>query len=118
MTKQEYAKYERDEMLRKEIHKIQTEVYSDIASIKLMTKHGNSVLINTGEDGTFQYAVVDNLEKVPSYYDILNIVLDGEYKIMEFDCAKSYDDKGEEIKGDYITVYRAGHSFIFVCEIL
>lgn len=104
----------RDEFLREQLHKKQISVDSDIASIKLMKEDNSYILLSTGSDGINKYAIVDNQNEIPSYYDLLPIVLSGSYKIMSYDCSKSFDDDGEIIEGKYISVYRKGCSYIFL----
>lgn len=104
----------RDERLSEQLHEIQISVDSDIASIKLMKEDNSSILLKTGSDGVSKYAIVENENDVPSYYELLPIVLSGSYKIMSYDCFKSFDDDGEVIEGKYISIYRKGSSYIFL----
>lgn len=104
----------RNEYLREKLHQKQKHCDSDIAAIKIISKDGNQILLTTGSDGTNTYAILDNCEDIPCYYEGLPIVLHGTYKIMAHDCSKSFEDAGEIISNHYIQIYRAGKSYIFL----
>lgn len=105
----------KDYGLREEIHNLQVITTCDKGGFLLLQKNSsNNILFNLGDDGIAKYCILNDTEKVPSYYSLL-CVLSGSYKIMHSDCAKSYNDNGEEISGDYIKVYKSGRSFIFIC---
>lgn len=101
--------------LREEIHNLQVITTCDKGGLLLLQKNiTNNILFSIGDDGIAKYCILNDTQKVPSYYSLL-CVLNGSYKIMHSDCAKSYNDNGGEISGEYIKVYKAGRSFIFAC---
>ncbi len=88
---------------------------SDIASIKIMQKNNSFILLNTGSDGISNYAILNDSDDVPSKYKLLPIVLAGVYKIMSYDCFKTFDEDGEIIEGDYIRIYVDDrYNYIFI----
>ena len=101
-------------LYKEEISKKQKYVSSDVAAIKLIPEVGNPILPNNEWDGLHKYAIINESDKVPNEYELLPIVLMGKYKIMAYDCAKSFDDNGEIIESNYIEIYKNNdNDFIF-----
>ena len=104
----------KDYGLREEIHSLQVITTCDKGGFLLLQKNSrNNILFNIGDDGIAKYCILNDTQKVPTYYSLL-CVLSGSYKIMRSDCAKSYSDEGEEISGNNIYIYKSGRSFIFI----
>lgn len=96
--------------------------FSDVGSIKLINKSGAAFLIrNCFGDGSFKFYVFDTEkemeEHVAGRYEVkdTNVWLNQSgWKVMTYDCAKTYEEDGVELDSDFIHIYQVDQCFMFV----
>lgn len=104
----------RNAFLEKELENIQHTCTCDIASLKLIKEDDSFVLFRVGSDGDAKYAILKDENMIPSYYRCLPIALNGKYKILSYDCFKSFKDEGTIIESKYINIFRHYNEYIFL----
>lgn len=98
---------------------------ADAGSITLIHKTGARFSISNNDgDGRFCYVVLTKAEfaqgltdgTISKNYILVDAWLpDGkDWKVMDYDCYKSYSDKGTELNPGYCAIYRIKTEFFFV----
>lgn len=104
----------RDEFLAENLHKIQITAEADIANLKVYLDENACVYLKVHNDGTIKYAIIENENDIPSYYDYLTTIEGNNIKIMSHDCYKSFNDNGTLLDQNKYSIYKAGKSLIFL----
>lgn len=89
---------------------------ADIASLKVYLNEQEYLLIPVSEDGEINVEVTTEgryWERLGYFYRIKII---GNFKIMAYDCSKSYMDEGHFVKSKKCQVYQKYNNVIFVLE--
>lgn len=100
----------KDIYLAKQLKLKQKTCNNEFALIKLIDEFNNEIILCSGH----KYAIIHSVDEVPSYYEIIPVVLSGKYKIT-WDCSKDFESESETIESNHIQIYRAGVAYIFVC---
>lgn len=94
----------------------------DLASILIMNKNGTKIRLKNGlGDGFYKYYVFDTMKDMDEHInnryqvDFTRLTLEGgDWKVMDYDLAEKYEDKGTKLETNFVYVFVKDTTFYFV----